>query len=203
MERWDDDEAYTIILEEQPAKGEKIPVRKPDDIPVVKTKEDFIAKFGKPPSVTTKDIKKRQTYFTPQPSHNKKSFIEMAREYADRTAEKSNPVPFMCYWPSYEFMSDAQLNWYFYLRGCLRNGEYITADLSYIFVYIYEIINQINVLNPEDGFKTLINIWAHYRKTFFKLDHYMIGWTSDYIDFYNCDASGAIELLKKENLFLR
>jgi hypothetical protein len=126
----------------------------------------------------------------------------MAREYADRVHEKTDYVPFMCFWPSYEYMSEGQLNWYFYLRDCLRKGEYIDTDLSYLFVYIYEIINQIGVSNPDDGFEKMVQIWKNYRAAHDKLDRYLIDWTSDYINFYKYDATKAFERLEKEGLFL-
>ena len=214
------DELYTIVFQEQPEKSEKIPKRadagsnwndilaqrQPQNYPPakIKTQDQFYAKYGKPPSVTTKDILARQG--APQlPARDyaaKKSFFDAAREFAGETREKTEHVPFMCYWPSYEYMSEAQLNWYFYMRGCLRGGEYISADLSYLFVYIYELINQIGVSGPEDGFEKIIAVWSNYRKAHDKLDRYLIDWASDYIKFYGCDAGRAFDLLEKEGLFL-
>ena len=169
-----------------------------------RTQDQFYAKYGKPPSLTTKDILARQG--NPQlPARNqetKRSFFESARGYADNIYEKTEHIPFMCYWPSYEYMSESQLNWYFYLRSCLRNGEYIDTDLSYLFVYIYELINQIGADNPDDGFEKMIKIWKNYRKKHDKLDRYLIDWSSDYINYYNCDAGRAFELLEKEDLLL-
>jgi len=223
-------EFHTITLQDQsekkitisPDKNLKIPVQDNFDFnweeaiavkqnkaenqePVkIKTQEQFHVKYGKPPLLTTKAILARQG--NPRlPVRNqatKKSFFEMAHEYAGNTHEKTEHIPFMCYWPSYEYMSEAQLNWYFYLRGCLRNREYIDTDLSYLFVYIYELINQIGVSSPEDGFEKMIKIWENYRKTHDKLDRYMIDWTSDYIRFYSFETEKTFELLEKEGLFL-
>jgi hypothetical protein len=170
----------------------------------VKTMDGFYSKYGKPPSLTTKDILARQGNLQ-LPLRNqstKKSFFDMASEYTENTHEKTEHISFMCYWPSYEYMSESQLNWYFYLRNCLRNGEYIDTDLSYLFVYIYEIINQIGVNDSDDGFRKMIEIWKNYRKAHDKLDRYLIDWAGDYIRFYNCDAGKSFELLEKEGLFL-
>ena len=170
----------------------------------VRTMDDFYAKYGKPPSLTTASISARQgsLQLLNRDQTTKKSFFEMAREYADKTHEKTEHIPFMCYWPSYEYMSEPQLNWYLYLRECLKNGEYPNTDLSYLFVYIYEIINQIGLNKSDDGFDKMVEIWKNYRKTHDKLDRYLIDWTSDYIRFYNYNASKAFELLEKEDLFL-
>ena len=196
------EELYTIIIDEQPEKGEKIPAR--DGFISKKSPESFYAKYGKPPSLKTKDIIARQGSLQ-LPSRigtTKKSFYENAVEYAQITHEKTEHIPFACYWPSYEYMSEPQINWYFYLRSRLREGEYINTDLSYLFVYIYELINQIGVKNPDDGFEKIVMLWKNYRKTHEKLDRYLIDWTSDYIKYYKCEAEKTFGLLERENLFL-
>ena len=175
------------------------------DAQKVRSADDFYAKYGPPPSLSTKDILKRQgtPQLPPLPSQTtKKSFYETAVEYAGETREKTDHIPFLCYWPSYEYMSRPQLDWYFYLREKLRAGEYITTDLSYLFVYIYELLNQIGVDGPEDGFAKMVDIWKNYRETYDKLDRYLIDWAGDYIIYYNCDPEKCFELLEKENLFL-
>ena len=162
-------------------------------------------KDGAPPVLTTASLLVKQEYHKPvfnQSLPKNKSFIELAREYADRTHEKTKYIPFMSYWPSYEFMSEGQLNWYFYFRSRLRDRDYIDSELSYLFVHIYELINQIGVDNPDDGLNKLISIWKNYRDRFIKLDNYLTDWIGDYINLYKCDAGSAFELLKTEGLFL-
>jgi hypothetical protein len=228
-----DGELYTITFDEQTEKGEKIPLRssnennlkndgnrfanadsdnwekrlaeRQNNTAKIRSADDFYAKYGKPPSPSTKDILARQgtPQLPPLPSQTtKKSFYEMASEYAAETREKTDHVPFLCYWPSYEYMSRPQLDWYFYLRGRLRAGEYIEADLSYLFIYIYEIINQVGISGPDDGFGIMVGIWKNYRKTHDKLDRYLIDWAGDYINYYNCDLGKSFDLLEKEGLFL-
>lgn len=220
-------ELYTVALHDQVEKGEKIPERilpiennktynqnetvenKTQEtsalISKVQKKLDYYEKHGKPPVLTTAALIAKQSYFNPpevQNPLNKKSFIELACEYADKTHEKTEKIPFTCYWPSYEYMSEAQLNWYFYMRNCIRNGEYIETDLSYLFVYVYELINQIGVTNPDNGLEKIINVWINYRNIHNKLDRYLTDWTGDYINFYKCDAEKTFEVLKREGLFL-
>ncbi|MCL2158549.1 MAG: TerB N-terminal domain-containing protein [Oscillospiraceae bacterium] len=176
-----------------------------DSAKKIKTTNDFYRKYGPPPSPSTKDIEKRQgaLQLVPLPNQTtKKSFYEMALEYAENSHEKTEHIPFLCYWPSYEYMSQPQLDWYFYFRSQLRRGEYIAADLSYIFVYIYELINQVGADGPEDGFVKIVNIWKNYRKAHDKLDRYLIEWTSDYILYYGCDADRAYALLEEQDLLL-
>lgn len=220
------DELYTITLSDQEETGERIPERiyssekieykkqedveaKPQESPVFisreQKKQDFYARHGLPPVLTSSALIAKQAYYKPpvtQTPSSRKSFIEQAREYTDKSHEKTDHIPFMCYWPSYEYMSQAQLNWYFYMRSCIRRREYIDTDLSYLFVYIYELINQVGINSPEDGLERLIDLWINYRSRYSKLDRYLTEWVGDYISFYKCDAEKAFELLKAEGLFL-
>lgn len=225
------DELYTITLHEQPEKSEIIPERipaperiptpehipTPERIPLTaenhtsifisksQKKSDYYDKHKKPAVLTTSSIIARQEYFKPPIINNllsRKSFIELAHEYVDKTYEKTEHIPFMCYWPSYEYMSNEQLNWYFYMRSRIRLGEYIETDLSYLFVYIYELINQVGISSPDVGFIKIINVWINYRNIHSKLDRYLTDWTGDYLSFYEIDADIGLELLKKEGLFL-
>jgi hypothetical protein len=139
--------------------------------------------------------------YTANSNLQKNDFIELAKKYANLTHEKTHHVPFMSYWPCYSHMGRGQMHWYLYLRENLRKFEYPETDLSYIFVYLYELINQINVESPDEGFKKLVGIWVHYRERYENLDRYCTEWAVDYIEFYPCDERASFDLLKKEGLF--
>ncbi|PKM62683.1 MAG: hypothetical protein CVU97_04100 [Firmicutes bacterium HGW-Firmicutes-21] len=108
------------------------------------------------------------------------NFLQQAIFYADKAAEPAQHIPFSCYWPTYDVMSDAQLKWYFYWREQVRNNEYPQTALSYIFIYIYELINEVGTKNSEDGFVKLCTIWNEYRAAYQNLDRYMSAWINDY-----------------------
>jgi hypothetical protein len=192
-------------------------------------KEAFIAAHGKAPVLTGRSIAakpmfydsgrvpeqvgrspQRETkvpvkplFFDTQTSFSRRSnFSEQARLYANERRDECPYVPFQCYWPSYEFMSRPQLDYYFYLRGFFRSEAYIAADLSYLFLYIYELINQAGADGTEDGIRKLAYIWANYRKPYKKLDLYMIPWVGDYLEYYSCDMEKAYGLLEQAGLFL-
>ncbi|MBZ5537250.1 MAG: TerB N-terminal domain-containing protein [Acidobacteriia bacterium] len=102
------------------------------------------------------------------------------------------PVPFMpfkCYWPTYDSMAQSQRNWYFYWRDQVRNQRYIDTDLSYIFVHVYELINNIGVKDPIDGYGQLRAIWLNYRERFRGLDTYLVDWITDYIVLNGCPVN--------------
>ncbi len=115
---------------------------------------------------------------------NENSFVREAQKHANDMGEKARHVPFRSYWPTYEAMSQRQKEWYFYLRSQLRQGKYPKTDLSYLFVYIYEIINQVGVNDATDGFLQLCGLWSAYRSTYSILDKYLVLWVQDYILIY-------------------
>lgn len=126
-------------------------------------------------------LRLRDTIFNKNKGPVNNTFLEQARKYADKEAEPSPPVSFLCYWPTYDVMSESQLKWYFCWREFVRNGTYPHTTLSYIFVYIYELINEVGITDAEDGLIKLCSLWSAYRKLYTALDRYMGGWIADYI----------------------
>jgi len=195
------DEFYTITLEGSSEKVEKIPPRgSAEYIPPAKATQTII--HPKPIVFTEQRLENRNFAIRETQPIKQKTFSSLPQQYKDKTHEKTEHIPFKSYWPCFEYMSEAQMNWYFYLRTQLKNDEYTETDLSYIFVYIYEILNQINITDPNDGFKMLISVWKNYRTTHPSLDRYLVEWAVDYINYYYCDPKAAFELLEKEGLFL-
>ncbi|MCL4732905.1 TerB N-terminal domain-containing protein [Patescibacteria group bacterium] len=117
-------------------------------------------------------------------SSPRSSFVEQAKKHVNRTGQKVEHVPFMQYWPTYDSMSDAQQRWYFYWRTQLRQGVALPSDTSYLFVYIYEVLNLVGFSSPEAAFKHLIKFWKHYRVLQPKLDNYLIDWLADFVVVY-------------------
>jgi len=120
------------------------------------------------------------SYMSKRTNTSYEAFFEDMRKYANRTGETAQFVPFMTYWPTYGKMNAEQEAWYFYWRSQVRLGNYIDTDLSYIFVYIYEILSGIGWEVPQDGYRLLIDIWFKYRERFPKLDGYLIKWVFDF-----------------------
>lgn len=107
-------------------------------------------------------------------------FVHTAKELSGHTAEQASFVPFHSYWPTYDQMRPEQYQWYFYWRSEVRMGHYPVTDLSYLFVYIYELINGIGWVDPTDGWEQLNKVWQAYRKHHPKLDNYMREWLYDF-----------------------
>ena len=113
-------------------------------------------------------------------SGNADKFIRDAKKAVNHPGAAVAHVPFMCYWPTYDSMTSSQLQWYFYWRSMVRDEKYPDSDLSYIFVFIYELINNVGVKDARDGYEQLKRVWLNYRNRQPKLDNYLIDWIFDY-----------------------
>ncbi len=89
-------------------------------------------------------------------------------------------APFSMYFPSYQMMGYEQLRTYFTWRSRVRKGVVGETSLSYVFLYIYELINNVGVSDCRDGLEKLAFLWNEYRGYNGKLDSYMSGWVKDY-----------------------
>ncbi len=96
---------------------------------------------------------------------------------------------FTRYFPTYQAMNDRQLRGYFSWRTRVRRGRVEGTSLSFVFVYLYELLNQIGVGSPEEGFHTLRNFWQTYREIDSGIDRYCRLWLKDYIVYHNLDRS--------------
>ncbi|MEP7286686.1 MAG: TerB N-terminal domain-containing protein [Chloroflexota bacterium] len=114
----------------------------------------------------------------------KETFIAQAHRYANRVEPKTDPIPFTQYWPTYEVMTPAQQNWYFYWRSQVRQGNYLPADLSYLLLHVYEVIHVVGFVSPQIAFDYLVNLWHHYRSEQPKLDSHLVDWLADFLAFY-------------------
>ncbi len=93
------------------------------------------------------------------------------------------------YFPTYQVMTDAQLRGFFSWRTKIRRGIIERTSLSFVFLYIYELINQIGVKSPEEGFGVLKNLWSVYGEIDAKVNRYLKMWLMDYVVYYNLDRS--------------
>lgn len=111
----------------------------------------------------------------------RKDFASLAKHFRDASAQKCEHVPFQAYWPTYVNMDTNQRRWYLYWRSKQREQIFLKTDLSYIFIYVYEIIHLIEYPNVNDAIASLKNIWLNYRKDHPKLDNYLVEWIGDLI----------------------
>ena len=98
-------------------------------------------------------------------------------------------APFSSYYPLYQALSYEQFRTYFTWRSKVRQGEINETSLSYAFLYIYELLNQIGVDNPQDGIDQLYLFWQRFRAYNQTIDKYVIKWIKDYHIYYPLEQS--------------
>lgn len=122
-------------------------------------------------------------------------FVVEAKRLVNAPAPPATFVPFTCYWPTYGNMSREQRAWYFYWRNEFYRGNPLKADLSYIFVAVYEIINRAYPVGLE-SLERMLSLWETYREAFPRLDFYLSQWCVDYVIANELDFSFA-EVLRR------
>lgn len=93
-------------------------------------------------------------------------------------------TPFSSYYPYYQLMSHEQLRTYFSWRTEVRQGNIRDIPLSYAFLYIYELLCNIGVADPQDGLDRLLFFWQAFRVHNRSIDKYVLRWLKDYHIYY-------------------
>ena len=93
------------------------------------------------------------------------------------------------YYPTYQSLTDSELRGYFSWRTKLRRGDVRETSLSFAFLYVYELINQIGIKDPMDGFIRLQEFRDAYGKIDRRIGSYLNQWILDYVVYYELDAN--------------
>lgn len=105
---------------------------------------------------------------------------------------------FTRYFPTYHVMNNDQLQGYFDFRRRFRNGEIdvsnilsgsAIASLSFVYVYLYEILCNIGISDPEEGFRKLLYIDEVFGDKDPSMHEYIQDWLKDYVVYYNLPES--------------
>lgn len=107
-----------------------------------------------------------------------------AHKLWNRTAAECEMVSFFSYIPQYNQLHYAQLKWYLWWRENARHGVWLHTDYSYILLYIYEIINCPDLIEPSRGLELLCDLWLNYRNRYPRIDNYLCEWVCDYCLIY-------------------
>ena len=93
------------------------------------------------------------------------------------------------YYPTYQSLTDEELRGYFTWRTKLRSGVVEKTSLSFAFLYIYELINQIGVADPMDGYEKLLRFRDQYGAADSSILPYLSRWLVDYVVYYDLDPN--------------
>ncbi|MGG6310394.1 TerB N-terminal domain-containing protein [Paenibacillus macerans] len=123
-------------------------------------------------------------------------FVLKAKELETASAAYAEFVPFQTYWPTYDQMQPGQLKWYLFWREEVRSGRCPDTDLSYLFVFLYELIHGIGWSVPAEGYVLMERVWRNYRERYPKLDTYVREWMYDFALVHNLEERPAWPLHK-------
>jgi len=112
------------------------------------------------------------------------NFRKAALVYYDFKTPKCDFVPFYSYMPQYSQLTSPQKSFYFYWRDMVRRKKYIKTDYSYLYLYVYEILNLPDKIPAEEGLELLLSLWRAYRDELPAIDHNMSLWVQDYCLIY-------------------
>jgi len=125
----------------------------------------------------------------PFPRTDSEVFYKQAKFMEDFTDNYEGVANLNMYYPYYQNMGYDYLRTYFTWRTKLRNGELLPTSLSYIFLYIYELLSGIGVSNPADGLNKLLTIWYSLAKGTPSIEKHLVKWFKDYHIFYELPHS--------------
>ncbi|MCL2571951.1 MAG: TerB N-terminal domain-containing protein [Defluviitaleaceae bacterium] len=127
---------------------------------------------------------RRIFYDNPYSRNDAHLFYMQAKFMADFNDDYPLQEPFSMYYPNYQHMSYEQLRTYFTWRANTRLGVHAHTSLSYIYVYIYELLSGIGSKGPAHGRDMLMNLWNAHRDETPVLDKYIPEWLKDYHIYY-------------------
>lgn len=116
---------------------------------------------------------------------NAKIFYKQAVFMKDFEDDYRPQVPFSSYFPYYQMLGYEQLRTYFTWRTNVRKGVVNNTSLSYVFLYIYELLNNVGTDSPQDGLDKLVSFWNSYRNHDSSIDKYVLRWLKDYHIYYD------------------
>lgn len=114
-----------------------------------------------------------------------KNFYVQGASVADYEDDYDYAGDFHRYFPVYHDMTTGQLRGYFTWRTKIRHQEYVQAPVSFVYVYLYELLNQIGVSSPAAGYQQLKAFQQGYAKLMDqKMPKYLHQWLQDYVIYY-------------------
>ena len=126
------------------------------------------------------------------PDHRWQSRESVFLKQAKLLANYEDDYPFRKditrYYPTYQSLDDRELRGYFSWRTKVRKGDLQQTCLSFAFLYIYELLNQVGVENPLDGYRKLVSFRDGYGAIDKGILPYLRGWLTDYVVYYGLDA---------------
>ncbi|MDN7242861.1 TerB N-terminal domain-containing protein [Planococcus sp. N028] len=111
--------------------------------------------------------------------HSHENFVRESMKNAESRWTKTKEIPFQAYWPTFESLDKPKLRWYLYWREQVLKGNYLEVDLSYIFIFVYELINYSFNRHAAFNVSMMIRLLDNYKEQHPKLPKYLHEWLAD------------------------
>lgn len=191
------DELIRSVLESKKLSGEKVY----GDQPLIFTASKM--KSYTPPEYTEmrKLALQRKYIFAPAAE----IFYIQAKFMENFTDDFEYHGQFLRSFPTYREMSNLQLRGYFSWRTAVRKCKIEKTCISFVYVYLYELLNLIGAADPEDVFFKLKNFAAAYSEYDKRVQGTVSKWLIDFAAYYNLDPRllKDSEFLKNDGALLR
>ena len=153
------------------------------DEPIIKTASQMSSYV--PPKIAElqQSMRKAELYSV----YDRKTFYEQARYMEDYEDDYVYSGEFNCYYPTYCTMNTKQLRGYFSWRSKVRRGDIQKTSLSFVFVYIYELLHLVGVSSAAEGFQKLSDFGRIYGEIDKSITPYLNRWQKDFIVFYGLE----------------
>ena len=120
------------------------------------------------------------------------NFYRQGQMVADYEDDYDQIYELRRYYPDYHAMNGHQLRTYFTWRTQLRQGKFTVSSTSYAYVYIYELLNNIGIKDPNDGFQKLLEFDQKYADSYGqRMKDYLHQWMQDYVLYYGLERPKA------------
>lgn len=116
-------------------------------------------------------------------------FVKQAKLLATYEDDYVHDRDVLHYFPTYQALSDPELRGYFTWRTALRRGDIQKTHLTYVFLYIYELLNLVGVQSPEEGYRQLCALKETYGPLDFRVLPYLTKWLTDFTVYYRLEPA--------------
>lgn len=111
---------------------------------------------------------------------NDTRFIKDSYNYRRKYRNKATrEIPLQVYWTTFDSLNERQFNWYLYWRTQALNKNYIDVDLSYIILFVYELMNYSFNSNAAFNVSMMETLYEEYHEREPKLNNYLPQWIAD------------------------
>ena len=145
-----DREQHTIVLEPVPAAGEKV---------YHETALPFAGSTYRPQKEVLperlRQMRRLYEYGRESMESKARNFLRQGKFMEDYEDDAPWEGDFVCFFPTYHDLTTKQLRGYFSWRTRVRRGEYLPIPKSAAYIYIYELLNGIGTVSPEDSLQKM------------------------------------------------